>query len=195
MEGVRMVKPKNVLPVETAIANIEVYFDETVKDGHGRYMSWRHCYKAFRQLRNKTDNSTVDYLCLHLAFYLASWGMYRGSSFLLQKDYKVHEAVVRIIQEEQYNPLSGISAENLMKDENLDLIEDISNRIRKAYAHEQPSFEGAINNTTDTLVTKILLGTLGCVPAYDRYYVQAVKQHGISRGNYNRNSVKDVASY
>ena len=44
-------------------------------------------------------------------------------------------------------------------------------------------------------MTKILLGTLGCVPAYDRYYVQAVKQYGISTGNYNRESVKDVAKY
>lgn len=58
-----------------------------------------------------------------------------------------------------------------------------------------PSFNGVINNATDTLVTKILLGTLGCVPAYDRYYVQAVKQYGISTGNYNRESVKDVAKY
>jgi len=48
---------------------------------------------------------------------------------------------------------------------------------------------------TDTLVTKILLGALGCVPAYDRYYVQAVRQYGISVGGYDRRSVKDVAKY
>lgn len=47
----------------------------------------------------------------------------------------------------------------------------------------------------DTLVTKILLGTLGCVPAYDRYYVQAVKQYGISTGGFNKESVRDVAKY
>ena len=44
-------------------------------------------------------------------------------------------------------------------------------------------------------MTKILLGTLGCVPAYDRYYVEAVRKYGISAGMYNRNSVKDVAGY
>ena len=48
-------------------------------------MSWRHCYKAFYENRNKTDEQTLDYLSLHLAFYLASWRIYRGSSFLLQK--------------------------------------------------------------------------------------------------------------
>jgi hypothetical protein len=29
-----------------------------------------------------------------MAFYLASWGMYRGSSFLLWKDYLIHQEVV-----------------------------------------------------------------------------------------------------
>lgn len=48
---------------------------------------------------------------------------------------------------------------------------------------------------TDTLVTKILLGTLGCVPAYDRYYVQAVRHYGISVGRYCKESVKGVAKY
>lgn len=97
--------------------------------------------------------------------------------------------------EEQYDPLVGITAEKLMKDENLTLLEDVSARIRKAYADEKSSIEGKINNATDTLVTKILLGTLGCVPAYDRYYVQGVKQYGISIGGYNKKTVRDVAKY
>ena len=113
----------------------------------------------------------------------------------MQKDYKVHTPVVRIIMEKRYDPLMGISAEELIKDENLTLLEEVSGRIRRAYADERPSFEGMINNATDTLVTKILLGTLGCVPAYDRYYVQAVRRYKISVGEYCRESVKDVANY
>ena len=97
--------------------------------------------------------------------------------------------------EERYNSLVGITAEELIKDENLTLLEEVSVRIRKAYADELPSFDGIINNATDTLVTKILLGTIGCVPAYDRYYVQAVKQYGISTGIFNKESVRDVAKY
>lgn len=183
------------LSVEDAIRAIRTYFNETVKDSHGRYMSWRHCYNSFYTNRNTLDENAIDYLALHLAFYLASWGMYRGSSFLLQKDYKVHIPVVKIIMEERYKPLLGISAEEISKDENLVLLEEISDRIRKAYAEEQPSSDGAINNATDTLVTKILLGTLGCVPAFDRYYVQAVRQYGISVGGYCKESVRDIAKY
>ena len=121
--------------------------------------------------------------------------MYRGSSFLLQKDYKVHTPIVEIIMEEKYNPLLGINAEDLLKDEMLDLLEDVSSRIRLAYANEQASFEGGTNNATDTLVTKILLGTLGCTPAYDRYYVYSVKQYGVSAGRYSRKSISDIARF
>ena len=183
------------LSVEEAIRCIRTFHNKTVEDPHGRYLSWQHCYNAFTTSRGVLDENTFDYLALHLAFYLASWGMYRGSSFLLQKDYKVHIPVVKILMEEQYNSLVGIMAEELIKDENLSLLEDVSARIRKAYADEKPSIEGITNNATDTLVTKILLGTLGCVPAYDRYYVQAVKQYGISAGGYNKESVRDVAKY
>ena len=187
-------KPET-LSVENAIKGIRTYYNETVKDPHGRYMSWKHCYDAFSCNRNNFDDNTMDYLALHLAFYLASWGMYRGSSFLLQKDYKIHIPVVKIIMEERYDPLLGISAEGLTIDENLLLLEEVSNRIRKMYAEEQPVPEGCSNHATDTLVTKILLGTLGCVPAYDRYYVQAVRKYGISVGRYCKESVRDVAKY
>ena len=171
------------------------YFSETIEDKHGRYMSWRHCYQAFSENRNMIDEQTVDYLALHLAFYLASWGMYRGSAFLLQKDYKVHIPIVRIIQEEKYNSLLGISAEDLCKSSNLALLVEIGDRIRSSYAEEKPSFAGVVNYATDTLITKILLGTLGCVPAYDRYYVKSVKKHHISSGIFNRNSVYCVAKF
>lgn len=183
------------MSVENAAQLILDYFNETVKDEHGRYVSWRHCYKVFAENRNVFDEQTVDYLALHLAFYLASWGMYRGSSFLLQKDYKVHIPVVKVIQEEKYNPLFGISAEKLCMDDNLDLLDDIGKRIKCCYAEEPPAFDGVVNNATDTLVTKILLGTLGCVPAYDRYYIQSVKKHHISSGIYNRKSIYCIAKF
>lgn len=183
------------MKIEMALQLIKDYFNETMEDEHGRYLSWKHCYRAFGENRNKTDDLTVDYLALHLAFYLASWGMYRGSSFLLQKDYKVHIPVVHIVQEEKYNNLYAISAKDLCKDENLILLDEVSNRIKEAYAKELPSKECVVNNATETLITKILLGTLGCVPAYDRYYVEAVKKYNVSSGQYNSASVRNVAQY
>lgn len=190
-----VVERKSTLSVEEAIRYIRTYYNDTVKDEHGRYLSWCHCYNAFKENRNNKDTKNIDYLALHLAFYLASWGMYRGSAFLLQKDYKVHTPIVEIILEDKYTPLLGVTAEELLDDAMLDLLDEVSTRIRKTFAEEKSSFEGGVNNTTDTLVTKILLGTLGCVPAYDRYYIQAVKQYNVSAGVFNRRSVKDISKY
>lgn len=32
---------------------------------------------------------------------------------------------------------------------------------------------------SDTLVTKVLLGTLGCIPAYDRWFVRGLRDVGL----------------
>lgn len=188
-------KRQTKLPPDEAVRYIRTYFNESQKNPHGRYKSWEHCYNAFIANRKCADERTLDYLALQLAFYLASWGMYRGSSFLLQNDYRVHVPVVRILAEEKYDELVGIAAENLMKEESLQLVEDISTRICRVYSEEKPAVEGKVNKPTDTLVTKILLGTLGCAPAYDRYYRQAVKKYCISSGAYNKKSLGNIAKY
>lgn len=183
------------MSAECAVNLIRAYFEQPMSDPHGRYLSWEHCYKAFLENRDANDEQAIDHLALHLAFYLASWGMYRGSSFLLQKDYKVHIPVVKIIQEKKYDPLVGICAKDLCKEQNLALLEDIGERICECYAAERPAIDGKVNAASDTLITKILLGTLGCVPAYDRYYKESVKKYHISSGKYNSDSVYRVAKF
>ena len=86
------------------------FYRDLKEDDNGRYKSWEYCYKVFNDAHNfgNLDEEYIDYLCLHLAFYLASWGMYRGSSFLLQKDYKVHKIVIEELFKEKYNNLWGI---------------------------------------------------------------------------------------
>ena len=174
---------------------IRAYNAQSAIDPHSRNFSREHCYKAFLTHRNAKDDPTADYLALHLAFYLASWGMYRGSTFLLQKDYKVHIPIAKINQEKKYDPLVGIGAKDLCKERNLTLLEDIGKRIYACYAEDTPASDRKINAASDTLITKILLGTLGCVPAYDRFYKESVKKHHISSGNYNKKSVCRVAKF
>lgn len=171
---------------------IRDYFSKTQEDPHARYLSWRHCYNAF-SAREQTKNT--DELALQLAFYLASWGMYRGSSFLFQKDYKVHVPIVKLLLEARYDPLRGISARELCQDRSLALLDELGVRIRQTYARALPVSKSAPNHATDTLVTKILLGTLGCVPAYDRFFVQSVKRHHISNGVYSSASVRAIAQF
>ena len=87
------------LQPEKAIYHIKEFIRRTNEDEHGRYLSWIHCFNVFKENRFSANMQTYDYLALHLAFYLASWGMYRGSSFLLQKDYKIHIPVVKMLLE------------------------------------------------------------------------------------------------
>jgi hypothetical protein len=39
------------------------------------------------------------------------------------------------------------------------------------------------------------MGTLGCVPAYDRYFIDGVKDKRISTGNYNLNSILKLVDF
>ena len=129
--------------------------------GHEREKSWNYCYEVFGTINKPNPN--IDYLCLHLAFYLASWGMYRGSTFLFRNDYKVHESVVREII--NHKNLRG----QIPNEENIAEIIELINFIKSAY--------GEHNKPTKTLITKIMLGTLACVPAYDTYVVKTIKKY------------------
>ena len=68
-----------------------------------------------------------------LMFYLASWGMYRGSSFLLQKDYKIHIPVVEEVLKTKYNILFGVNCENLFDKEVQSLLQELSQFLTRYY--------------------------------------------------------------
>lgn len=168
------------------------YLNDSMGQKNHRSLSWKYCYEAFGNVK-KIDDANCDYLALHLAAYLSSWGMYRGTSFLLQKNYKVHIPVVEIVLDDKYKSLRGISAAYLQKEKNLNLLNDISNRIRVCY--KMCAGTGNEAKATDTLVTKILLGTLGCVPAFDKYVVSALRKTDGLSGNYNSDAVKKIACF
>ena len=75
--------------VDLIIKSATTFYNQLKADQNGRYRSWEHCYKCFHDARNDS-NADYDYLSLQLAFYLASWGMYRGSSFLLESNKNIH---------------------------------------------------------------------------------------------------------
>jgi len=134
---------------------------------------------------------------LHLAFYLASWGMYRGSSFLLQKDYKVHKKAVEELMKRKYNPLLGISCVKLIDKKNQLVLQTLIDALRKIYNDIRINVKGSNlkNAISDTLITKILMGTLGCVPAYDRYFIDGIRKQGVSTGTFNFRSLEQLVEF
>lgn len=170
------------------------------KDDNGRYLSWEHCYSAFYTAR-KDSQRDIDKLSLHLAFYLASWGMYRGSSFLLQQDYKIHNKAIGILLDEKYDSLVGINCKDYNILENQDKLTKLSNKIKAHYNPIRSEIKNTKLNTgvTDTLLTKILMGTMGCVPAYDKYFIAGLKR-GVDDGavairTYNNKSIQQLVAF
>lgn len=174
--------------------------DETKRntDKSNRQNSWIYCHQAFAAAFDKSDQSAeaCDLLALHLAFYLASWGMLRGSSPLLQCSYKVHLGAVDTLLEPQYRPLRDISAEALCHEENLDLLMALKEALWQHYKNALSDYaKGDKYFPSDTLITKILLGTLACAPAYDQYFVEALGRFGLNPKQFSRTSIKAIAGF
>lgn len=182
--------------IDELISAAQTFYDDARANENGRSRSWEHCYRVFRDAR--TDPSPdYDNLSLHLAFYLASWGMYRGSSFLLQKDYKVLSPIVEEILKPEYGCLFGLACTDVRESEVQDRLEKLSDYIA---AHFQPirdevAGRKVASSVSPVLVTKILMGTLGCVPAYDRFFVDGIKKYKVTTQEYSLESVRKLAKF
>ena len=171
------------------------FFKKLQIDENDRYKSWEHCYNFFTKNRHKKI-STSDF-SLHLFAYLASWGMFRGSSFLLQKDYLFHNEVVEEILQSKYDCLVGINPKDLV-DRKMSLIFELSDGMKKIYYRKTYYIRGIPNRNTypsNILITKILLGTLGCVPAYDRYFIDGMKESDLDYREFSSRSLKILIDY
>ena len=184
-----------LLDIDFAIEKIDKYFNEIHKDKNARYLSWEHCYKNFSQYKGKMlSEQEADFLSLHLAFYLASWGMYRGSSFLLQKDYKIHIEAVKEIYRGEYKPLCGIKCDAILLESNRNLMFILVARLKDIYINKKKNMRGC-DDISEILLTKILMGTLGCFPAYDRYFKAGLKSFGVASGICSPNSLNSLAKF
>jgi len=165
------------------------FYTQLDGDENHRYKSWEHCYKYFIQ-----DKTIVDTACLQMAFYLASWGMYRGSSFLLWKDYLIHKEVVEhLLKNKQLQKLNFTDTTN----EEIEEIFDLILWVKNWYQNNIHFVNGKKKkiNVTDTLATKIILGALGCVPAYDRYFIDGIRNKGLSYSGLKPNNFFSVINF
>ena len=182
--------------VDELINAAQTFYDDARANENGRSRSWEHCYRVFRDAR--TDPSPdYDYLSLHLAFYLASWGMYRGSCFILQKDYKVHTSIVEEILKPEYDCLFGLACADLRNDDVWDQYTNLYKYIDGYFDPIRNEVAGRVveSQVSPVLITKILMGTLGCVPAYDRFFVDGIKKHKVTTGEYSLKSVLKLADF
>ena len=162
--------------------------EKNSKDGkdHSREKSWQHCYEVFQKyLKNETiSKEETDFLALNLGFYLASFGMYRASGFLLGYDYKIHNSVIKELKEQkikcgEFIDYSSYSDLKTKIDEAYKLYVNRSPKNEKDDKKENVKSKREENKTlivTETLVTKILLGTFSCIPAFDENLKRVLKE-------------------
>ncbi|MDD5056229.1 MAG: hypothetical protein PHQ60_00055 [Sideroxydans sp.] len=177
------------LVLQSDVVDIVGAFRNCVEqDKHHRFLSWEHCYDYFGK-----DEIDSDKACLHMAFYLASWGMYRGSSFLLWKDYLIHKEVVNQLLKKRH--LRKVSADYSVTE--ISEIVELSRWIKDWYRNNSGKINGEVReaNATDTLVTKIILGALGCVPAYDRYFIDGLHERGIRPHKPSQDGISELVNF
>ena len=136
-----------------------------------RYASFDYCYNYFysfykeKRLSELADEKNLQESCLQLGFYLASWGMMRGSSFLLEKSVSNFKNLIITISEMD-SKLWEIDADNY-SEEHISLLLNCKQQITNAL--------GEYNKPSDTLVTKIMLGVFANVPAFDTFFSRSFK--------------------
>ena len=167
---------------------------ERISGEHDRFRSWEHCSSYFRRTTPQGLSAVRYQAALQLAFYLASWGMYRGSSFLLQYSFTAHLGVIDLLANPSFSGLWNTEFGANRTDYDLvpKIIEAIDG-IRTAY---QPFAKlSASGQASDTLVTKVILGTFGCLPACDRYFIEGFKHEGFPYSRLNRNFIESVLHF
>ncbi len=134
------------------------------REPSARYTSFDYCFNYFQEHRERNNlpalvhGDALQLSCLQLGFYLASWGMLRGSSSLLQRSVR---ALVPVIEAIANAPSEiWLTDANVYGDGSCPIVFETAQKIRAALP----------NGASDILVTKIMLGTFGCVPAFDAYF-------------------------
>ena len=147
------------------------------REPSARYASFDYCFNHFQQHRTAVaawgEPIGMEASCLHLGFYLASWGMLRGSSDLLQRSARHLVPLIETIAEVPPAvwdlDLDGYDAEGV------DLVYRTALDVRRAFRPVEAS---------DILVTKVMLGVFGCVPAFDTYFKKGFGLSTFCRGRY-----------
>jgi hypothetical protein len=186
MQKINLLSEKNILKNLSSFEGGLKYLKDEGRKPWARYSSFDYCFNYFQEFNNKKElasKNNIQNSCLHLAFYLASWGMLRGSSFLLQKSIKFYEPLIEYISEKN-DSFWEIDVNNYDQSENIDQLIECANKIKEILG------EKGKNKVSDTLITKIMLGVFGNVPAFDSYF-----KIGSGLNTFNKHSLDQLSSF
>lgn len=158
-------------------------------DKDGRYKSYEYCRKCF--LDNRYYPEKYDLITLNIFAYLASWGMLR-KSILLYKEYYFNKEIVKLLCNPEYSCLINFDPFGPNAKNNIKPLIDLRDKIVDYYKNKEYVKYGqqkTYYEVSEILVTKILLGTLGCVPAYDTNFKSGLDEY-FGKEEVNKNGLK-----
>lgn len=116
---------------------------------------------------------------------------------MLQKNHLIHKGAVDIVFSNTNQKLKCDETTEA-KRENIQAILSVKVELTKHYSGIKFT-KGAEKpkpiSPTDTLLSKIMLGTLGCVPAYDRYFMGGLKEMKMQHTGFNESSLNELFNF
>jgi len=167
---------------QAIVAHLGTYLGD--RQPTSRYASFDYCFNYFQAHREEdrlaalAGPEQLELSCLQLGFYLASWGMLRGSSELLQRSVKSLVPVIEAIAAAP-DELWTIDADHYSPGA-CDAITRFA-RVLRGVLHPGAS---------DILVTKIILGTTGCIPAFDTNF-----KRGFGVSSFTPSALRQVGTF
>lgn len=189
--NVKNMKKAQIYEIENLEGVLKKFIDSPQNKRNGRYQSWNLCYDYFQKLFQNNQSKDEEYAALMLGFFLASWGMYRGSSFLLKDyTYTVHKETVNTLL--KHSPLL---TKKLLTEDEIERLWNLCEELKGIYGKlkDESSQAESDNNrkVSQILITKIIMGVSGLLPAYDRYVVKALKERGLYQ-TFNKTSCEQL---
>lgn len=185
-----------------AVKDIDTYINkyhtgpqiEPVYASRQRFASYDFCHSYF--LRNRDSlSSKMEESCIYLWSFLGSWGMLRGSSVLFKENSPASlRNVVQCIADTP-KEVWDIDVEQYGDEKCRQQIIDLYNFIKKALTKGSSCVDCQGNditrfeNPSRALITKIMMGVFGIIPAFDTFFSglfgSLYPQKGFHSGNFS----------
>ncbi len=158
------------------------YYKRATNDKYPRLRAWEFLWDHIQSIRTWegiANQKNIEKSALHLGFYLANWGMFRGSSELLNVNIKFFEDLIGVLFAKIDREFWDLTLTDFTKN-NLHAQEAFDNAIVTIR-----NFESNRISWTDTLVTKVLLGVWGQCPARDTNFKNGFRKF-VKQKNYGK---------
>jgi hypothetical protein len=164
-------------------ANISKFLGAGQRQPSGREASFDFCFNYFQSFRTKNNieaiaaTENIQLRCLHLGFYLASWGMLRNSP-LQQRSIKHYQQLIEnLVQFDRR--IWDIDIPDYRDAAKVSLLLKFGSTVTTSLQHN-----------SDTLKTKVMLGVFGNAPAFDQFFCP-----GLGVGSFCGKSLKKIVEF